>query len=61
MRNSGLAFLSLLIAAALTLACGTSPPHLLQSVSINPSTATANGSSVQFSWRRVCTTPTHPL
>jgi hypothetical protein len=48
MRKFGLrVFFFALLAIAITLACG-SPPRALQSVSLNPLTADAQGSPVQF-------------
>jgi hypothetical protein len=43
MRNLGpqLFFLLLVVAAVLTLACGSNPPRTLQAVSVNPPTAVA--------------------
>jgi hypothetical protein len=50
MRKYGLSvFFLVILAIAVTLACGSSPPaYLLQSVSLSPATADAQGSSVQF-------------
>ena len=49
MRNFGLPFscFLLILAAAIALACGSSP-RILESVSISPPSADANGSPVQF-------------
>jgi hypothetical protein len=50
MRRYGpqLFFFLLVSIAALGLACGSSQPRTLQSVSLSPATADANGSPVQF-------------
>ncbi len=50
MRKYGLSVLFLdVLALAITLACGSSPPpRILQSVSLSPPTADAQGSPVQF-------------
>jgi hypothetical protein len=41
-------FFLAVLAIAITLACGSSPAYVLQSVSLSPSTADAQGSPVQF-------------
>jgi hypothetical protein len=50
MRNIGpqLFFFLLVLAAAITIACGSSTPRVLESVSLSPLQATADGSPVQF-------------
>jgi hypothetical protein len=50
MRKYGLSvFFLAVLAIAITLACGSSPPpRTLQSVSLSPLTANAQGSPVQF-------------
>ena len=50
MRKYGLSvFFLAVLALAITLACGSSPPpRILQSVSLSPPTADAQGSPVQF-------------
>jgi hypothetical protein len=50
MRKYGLSvFFLAVLAIAITLACGSSPPpRILQSVSLSPPTADAQGSPVQF-------------
>jgi hypothetical protein len=50
MRKYGLSiFFLAVLAVAITLACGSSPPpRALQSVSLSPPTADAQGSPVQF-------------
>jgi hypothetical protein len=50
MRKYGLSvFVLAVLAIAITLACGSSPPpRILQSVSLSPPTADAQGSPVQF-------------
>jgi len=49
MRKYGLSiFFLVILAIAVTLACGSSPPYMLQSISLSPSPAAAHGSPVQF-------------
>jgi hypothetical protein len=50
MRNIGpqLFFFLLVLAAAITIACGSSQPRVLESVDLSPEEAIFNGSPVQF-------------
>ncbi|HKI27716.1 MAG TPA: hypothetical protein VKA07_15425 [Candidatus Sulfotelmatobacter sp.] len=65
MRNYGLLFFVLLIlVAAITLACGSATPHMLQTVTVSPATADAqtlpNG-QVQFTATGVFVTRPSPV
>jgi hypothetical protein len=49
MRKYGLSIFFAVLAIAITLGCGSSPPpRILQSVSLSPQTADAQGTPVQF-------------
>jgi hypothetical protein len=57
-------FLFLLVLAAMTLACGSSPSHTLQSVAINPAIADARnypGGLVQFTATGTYAAPPSPV
>ena len=62
MKGYGLPFscFFLLLAAVITLACGSSP-HMLQAVTVSPQIADANGSPVQFTATGYYTTPPSPV
>jgi len=61
MRNYGLSvFLLVVLAIAITLACGSSP-RILQSVSLSPPTADAQGSPVQFTATGYYNEPPSPV
>jgi len=65
MRSYGLPFFALLIlAAAITLACGSAAPHMLQTVMVSPATADAQAFSngqVQFTATGIFATKPSPV
>jgi hypothetical protein len=52
---------SLFVAAAITLSCGTSPGRVLESVSVSPMQADAQGGMIQFTATGSYTRPPSPV
>ncbi|HTW57969.1 MAG TPA: hypothetical protein VMD99_07565 [Terriglobales bacterium] len=48
MRNFGVPFFLLAVAAAITLACGGSPSHIPHSVTVSPASADGSSGPIQL-------------